>query len=160
MKYKTTVDFGPLIRGILSYDAAIPRMTRTDFENVELGFNRHYATSRRTPCSFTFERSEGFERFARFDAFSSVDGGIVDMEKDESEGAVALYGTGLRLQLRVRAVLAFTTFAAVALWLIFPRIEGWIWLSLFAVAIGTQFWLIMRSMDRKLALWIRGATLH
>lgn len=160
MRYKTTVDFGPLIRGVLAYEATIPRLTRSDFDNVELGFARHYATSRRDAGSFAFERSEGFERFQRFDAFSSVDGGNVEMMMDQGDGAIALHASGLVLQFRIRAVLAFTAFACLAFWLIFSSVAAWIYISAFMVLIGVQCWLIMRSMDTKLARWITGATLH
>lgn len=160
MKYKTSVDFGPMIRGILAYEVTIPRMTRNDFENVELGFNRHYATRRQVGNSFTFERSEGFENFKRFDAFSSVDGGTVTMAMDEAEGAIALHGTGLYMAFRIRAVMAITAFLVIAGWMVFPRIEFWGWVLICMGLVMVQSWFIMRSMDEKLARWIKGATLH
>lgn len=160
MQYKTSLDFGPLIRGVLAYEANIPRMTRNDFDNVELGFNRHYATRRQVGNSFSFERSEGFENFKRFDAFSSVDGGTVSMAMDETAGAIALHGTGLYMVFRIRAVLAITAFIVLGGWLALPRIEPWAWVLIFMGLVMMQSWLIMRSMDEKMSRWIKGATLH
>jgi hypothetical protein len=152
------VDLGQLVRGMLTYTVREPALDDVRFERIMNGFGQHYLISSRSPNRFSFERTEGYLRVGRFDAFGLVDGGKVERigQEQKVEGNVVTFAPRfgwLRYSLNLR-----TTFMIWAILFLFSAFAvGGDWLAWLAgvIAVWTVTILLVQvSLRSKVRRWL------
>ncbi len=152
------VDLGQLARGMLSYSVREPALDDIRFERIRAGFGQHYLIAAQSSNRFSFERTEGYPRVGRLDAFGLVDGGVVERigQEREAEGNVITFAPRygwLRYTLNLR-----TTFMIWAILFLFSAFAtGGDWLAWLAglIAIWTvTILLVQASLKRKIRHWL------
>jgi hypothetical protein len=155
------VNLPRLFLGTLAYDEPVAALDDARFERVIDGFAGHYLVTPLSNVEFRFERSEGFDRFGRWDAFAYVDGGSVMRLRDRTpiEGADAKVAVlpppwfALHFTLSVRVILIFWAAGLALGWFFLGG--AWIfWLFGFFGLYGLHIALIRASLRRKLAVWL------
>ncbi len=152
------VDMGQLARGMLCYNVHEPALDDVRFERIINGFEEHYAVSRLSSNRFSFERTEGYLRAGRFDAFGLVDGGSVERvgEAWESDGNVISFAprnSWLRFTLNLRAT--FMIWLLLFLFAAFARGGDWLlWLAAFIAVEALTVLLVQWSLKQKLRTWL------